>query len=168
VGKPIKIEQTKVKKKEETAPAKPSKGSAAIIGILCAAVVLLSIFLFSLNSKLEKQLSQQGELMEQLAQQQAQLEAHQIEIGLQNTFIQNQDKQISSLKDQLAALQQKPEDETVKFKAYTVVAGDSLSKICAANGLEYGAVYKTILAINGIEDPNQIYVGQVILLPILN
>jgi nucleoid-associated protein YgaU len=117
---------------------------------------------------MEKQLSQQGALMEQLAQQQAQLEAHQIEIGLQNTFIQNQDKQLSSLKDQLNALQQKPEDETVKFKAYTVVAGDSLSKICAANGLEYGAVYKTILAINGIEDPNQIYVGQVILLPILN
>ncbi len=68
---------------------------------------------------------------------------------------------------ELKALQEKNSEENViTFQAYTVVAGDSLSKICTANNLDYGANYKIILAINGIQDANQIYVGQTILLPI--
>ena len=167
VSKPIKIEQTKAKK-QETPREKPTKVLPTLFGLLWVFTILVAGCLFSLNSKLEKQLAQQGALMEQLAQQQAELESNRIEMDLQNTFIQNQDKQITSLKDQLSALQQTPEDEPVKFKAYTVAAGDNLYKICTANGLEYASVYKTILAINGIENPNQIYAGQVILLPILN
>lgn len=76
--------------------------------------------------------------------------------------LQNQDELIAELK---ALLEKKPEEGIVTFKAYTVVAGDSLSKICAENNLDYGANYKIILAINGIKDANQIYVGQTILLP---
>lgn len=77
--------------------------------------------------------------------------------------LQNQDELIGELK---ALLEKQPEEGIVTFRAYTVVAGDSLSKICAANNLDYGANYKIILAINGIKDANQIYVGQTILLPI--
>lgn len=62
----------------------------------------------------------------------------------------------------------KPGQAAVTFKAYTVVAGDNLWKICAAHDLDYGANYKIILAMNGIQDANQIYVGQTILLPIVN
>ena len=75
-----------------------------------------------------------------------------------------QDELIDALK---ALLEQQPEDNVVTFKAYTVVAGDSLSQICAANNLDYGANYRIILAINGIEDADQIYVGQTILLPVV-
>lgn len=60
------------------------------------------------------------------------------------------------------------QEGVVTFKAYTIVAGDSLSKICAAHNLDYGANYKIILAINGIKDANRIYVGQTILIPIIN
>ena len=52
------------------------------------------------------------------------------------------------------------------FTAYKVEAGDSLYAICAENNLDYASTYRIILAINGIQDPNQIYVGQTILLPI--
>ena len=75
---------------------------------------------------------------------------------------QNQDQLIAALK---TLLEQELEEGAVTFKAYTVVAGDSLSKICAANGLDYGDNYKIILAINGIKDADQIYVGQTIILP---
>lgn len=44
---------------------------------------------------------------------------------------------------------------------HTVVAGDTLSGIAA----KYGTTYQTLAAINGISDPNKIYVGQVLRLP---
>lgn len=78
------------------------------------------------------------------------------------------DEFIATLTPNLPALRTQAEisqEGIVTFKAYTVVAGDSLSKICAENNLDYGANYKIILAINGIKDANQIYVGQTILLP---
>lgn len=54
----------------------------------------------------------------------------------------------------------------VTFRAYTVQAGDSLVAICKTYNLDYAATYRIILSVNGIEDANQIYVGQTILLPI--
>ena len=210
VGKPIKIEQTKVKK-EEPAPAKTSKVASVLIALLCAATLFLSCFAISLNNKYEKQLEKQEEILanisnqqEEIKNQKDEIEGQKTEIGKQNEVIQNQADAIAKLQELLAngvldstgqttaadllamlenheltlqnqdeliaelkaLLEKKPEEGIVTFKAYTVVAGDSLSKICAANNLDYGANYKIILAINGIKDANQIYVGQTILLPI--
>ena len=209
VGKPIKIEQTKVKK-EEPAPAKTSKVASVLIALLCAATLFLSFFAISLNNKYEKQLEKQEEILadisnqqEEIKNQKDEIEGQKTEIGKQNEVIQNQADAIAKLQELLAngvldstgqttaadllamlenheltlqnqdeliaelkaLLEKKPEEGIVTFKAYTVVAGDSLSKICAANNLDYGANYKIILAINGIKDANQIYVGQTILLP---
>ena len=65
---------------------------------------------------------------------------------------------------------QKKDDENngneIAFFAYTVVFGDSLSKICNEHNLDYNSNKGIILAINGISNPNQIYVGQTILLPL--
>ena len=209
VGKPIKIEQTKVKK-EETAPAKTSKVASVLIALLCAATLFLSCFAISLNNKYEKQLEKQEEILadisnqqEEIKNQKDEIEGQKTEIGKQNEVIQNQADAIAKLQELLAngvldstgqttaadllamlenheltlqnqdeliaelkaLLEKKPEEGIVTFKAYTVVAGDSLSKICETNNLDYGANYKIILAINGIKDANQIYVGQTILLP---
>ena len=209
VGKPIKIEQTKVKK-EEPAQAKTSKVASVLIALLCAATLFLSFFAISLNNKYEKQLEKQEEILadisnqqEEIKNQKDEIEGQKTEIGKQNEVIQNQADAIAKLQELLAngvldstgqttaadllamlenheltlqnqdeliaelkaLLEKKPEEGIVTFKAYTVVAGDSLSKICAANNLDYGANYKIILAINGIKDANQIYVGQTILLP---
>jgi len=59
-----------------------------------------------------------------------------------------------------------PRGETVTFVPYTVVAGDTLTRICANNGLDYGANHRIILALNGIKNADQIYAGQTILLPV--
>ena len=209
VGKPIKIEQSKVKK-EETAPAKTSKAASILIALLCVATLFLSFFAISLNNKYEKQLEKQEEILadissqqEEIKNQKDEIEGQKTEIGKQNEVIQNQADAIAKLQELLAngvldstgqttaadllemlenheltlqnqdeligelkaLLEKQPEENVVTFKAYTVVAGDSLSKICAANNLDYASNYKIILAINGIKDANQIYVGQTILLP---
>lgn len=205
IGKPIKIEQTKVKK-EGTAPAKKSKAAGVVIALLCIATIALSYLAFSLNGKYEKQLKEQEKLLENVENQQAQIESQKTELDKQNALIQTQADAITNLQDMLAngflndagrttaadllemlktnplglenpealiaeleaLMARVPENGVVTFKAYTVVAGDSLSKICAENNLDYSANYKIILTINGIKNANQIYVGQVILLPIVS
>ncbi len=44
------------------------------------------------------------------------------------------------------------------YDTYTVMAGDTLSDIAA----KFGTTYQELAAINGIEDPNMIHVGQII------
>ena len=203
VGKPIKIEQAKVKK-EETVPVKTSKWASILVALLCVATLFLSFFAISLNNKYEMQLEIQEEILADISNQQEQIKSQKDEIEGQNEVIQsqadaivklqellangvldstgqttaegllamlenhdltlqNQDELIAELK---ALLEKKPAESVVAFKAYTVVAGDSLYKICEANNLDYDASYKIILGINGIKNANQIYVGQIILLPI--
>lgn len=43
-------------------------------------------------------------------------------------------------------------------QTYTVKSGDTLSKIAS----QYGTTYQAIASLNGISDPNKIYVGQVL------
>ncbi len=57
-------------------------------------------------------------------------------------------------------------DSIVKFKSYKVAAGDTLITICKSNDIDYYSNKKIILAINGIKNANQIYIGQTLLLPI--
>lgn len=182
VGKPIKIEQVKVKKEEPVAAAAPSKGFNIVLWLLCAITLVLTFCMISLNQKYEQQLANQKDI---LAQKSA--------IEQQNMVIQNQAYTISQLQAQLASgvldstnqitasqlldmlnrhetqlgtLEDLLKDENlVVFKVYTVVKGDSLTGICQANGLDYERDIGTILTINGIADPDRIYVGQRLLLP---
>ena len=56
-----------------------------------------------------------------------------------------------------------PEAHTVaaEYRTYEVKPGDTLSKI----GREYGVNYMDIVKLNGIEDPDMIYPGQVFKIP---
>ena len=210
IGKPIKIEQIKVKK-EDSAPQKTSKAAYALIALLCVATLALSIFALSLNSKYQKQLKEQEKALADIASQQEEIDhqkteilAQQTELDNQNEIIQNQADAVAKLQELLesstlsgsgqataedllalledqdlslqnqdalinqlkAFLENVPEEGSVTFKAYTVVAGDNLSKICTENNLDYYSTYKIILAINGIKNADEINVGQTILLPI--
>lgn len=207
IGKPIKIQQTKVKKKN--APTKTSKTALALITLLGLATVSLLFYAFSLNNRYEVQLGKQEKILaditlqqEELKNQQIKIEHQKNEIDKQNATIQSQADAIAKLQELLtsgvadgeatatdllamlenneitlenqdalvdalnAFLDKTPEGEGVIFKAYTVVSGDTLSKICEENGLNYSISYKIILAINGIENADQIFAGQTILLPI--
>lgn len=57
-------------------------------------------------------------------------------------------------------------ESTVSFKAYTVKLGDTLLSVCEKNGIDYESNKGIIMSLNGISNPNFIYSGQKILLPI--
>lgn len=84
--------------------------------------------------------------------------------------IENQDAVLRQLKELVAAAEAAPAGEDglrdVVLKAYTVKPGDNLSGICKACGIDYAANKNSILSLNGIADPDAIYPGQVILLPV--
>ena len=211
LSKPIKIEQTRVKKE-----TKPSRVVYGLLALLCAATLLLSFFTISLNGKYEtllrQQRQQQEEILADLSKQQQDIQAQSGQIAQQNAQMESQSQVIQTQADIIAKLQallashildddgkataaelldmletgqlalenqadiiaklqallaEEPEkEEAVNFISYTVVAGDTLSQICANHGLDYGANYQIILSMNGITNPNHIYVGQVLLLPI--
>lgn len=194
IGKPIKIEQKKIDK--EPAPsAKSNKTLITIVSILCAVCLILAGSLFSLKSEYQKQIAKQEEIVDNInilvSEQKDKIDKQSEEIAtLQEYFVQGfldntgtttasdliekienheieLDNQDSLLADLKAYVENVKTNNIVQFSIYTVQAGDSLSRICAKNELDYNANWKLILAINGIEDANKIYVGQNILLPVL-
>ena len=76
----------------------------------------------------------------------------------------NQEKIIDELKALLEVSGQ--DDKEIKFISYIVKQGDTLSSICAMHELDYLANMRIVMAMNGIENPNMIYVGQSLLLPV--
>ena len=190
VGKPIKIEQTKIKK-DDASSGKASKLSKVLTGLLCAATALLSVFYISLSIKYEKQQEIQQEIINNINNQKEEL-AHQSNIinelqeQLVNTVldssgkttaaaliemlegnrltIENKDSVLSSLKAFVEGSNNNAEE--ISFSAYTVAEGDNLYTICLARQLNYEANLKIILAINGIENADELYAGQTILLPV--
>lgn len=137
--KPIKLEQTRVKKDDNT-KTKSAKSSKLLIGLLCVAVALLLACTASLINKYNKQLKMQQIILSE---------------------INNQNVEITELKTKM-------EEETgtdIEFISYKVKPGDSLCDICKTHAVDYASNRRIILSVNGISDANQIYVGQTILLP---
>lgn len=189
IGKPIKIEQAKVKK-AEAAPAKTSRLTAVLLALLCLVTAALSFFAFFLYGKYKEQVEKQNEMLgvlmsqgtliqeqsDTISQLQTQLEKGILDASGEITaadlmekienhevILQNQEQVLGELQTFVEA-GKKEADET-KFIAYTVAAGDTLAKICADHGLDYRANIKIIIELNGIKNANMIYVGQKILLP---
>lgn len=190
VGKPIKIEQAKPKK-EEVLPSKVSKVTSILLAALCVSTVLLSIFAFSLNQKYKKQLEKQDSIIAALTAQGEIIDGQNDEISrlqeqLVNSILDssgqttaenlikmlesheltlpNQEEILSKLKSFVEKKKARPDE--IKFIAYTVTEGDTLAKICKAQGIDYKTNLKIILEINGIKDANLVYVGQIIMLPV--
>lgn len=165
VGVPIKIEQVKKKKEETVTATKPSKAVGVLLTLLTLAVVCLSIAVFSLSQKYQEQVQLQETLSADLTAYQTALLNQQMAVYELQSTVDSQAATIQSQADALAALQAAPDE--VRFVAYTVAKGDNLYTICTAHGLDYGANYKIILAVNGIDDPDHIVVGQTVLLPVV-
>lgn len=190
VGKSIKIEQAKSKKKEDI-PQKTSRTTSILLAVLCLSTVLLSIFTFSLNQKYKQQLENQKSIIAELAAQskiiddqtgeiselQEQLVNNILDDSGQTTAenlikmlenheltLQNQEEVLSKLKAFVEKKKAGPDE--IKFVAYTVAEGDTLAKICKSQGIDYETNLKIILEINGIKDAGLIYVGQIIMLPV--
>ena len=192
VGKPIKIEQKKVDAAQSTKAA-PSKVMTILVSLLCVLTVALGIFAININNKYNEQLKLQATISSKLEEQEKIISEQKADIDdlqtqLLNSVldtsgittaqelitrienneiaIKDQDKILQQLKDLVGSSTEEGEDKTVRFVAYTVESGDSLSKICKEHELDYQANMNIILSLNGITDPNSIYIGQVIILPI--
>lgn len=192
VGKPIKIEQKKVESSQSTKAA-PSKVMTVLVSLLCVLTVALGIFAINMNNKYNDQLKLQQTISSKLEEQEKTISDQKADINDLQTQLVNavldssgittaeelikrienneitindQDNILQQLKDLVGSSTEDGGDKTVRFVAYTVESGDSLSKICNEHDLEYQANKNIILSLNGITDPNAIYVGQVIILPI--
>ena len=192
VGKPIKIEQKKVDVLQNTKAA-PSKVMTVLVSLLCVLTVALGIFAINMNNKYNEQLKLQATISDKLEEQEKTISNQKADIDdlqtqLLNSVldtsgittaqelitrienneiaIKDQDKILQQLKDLVGSSTEDGDDKTVRFVAYTVEPGDSLSKICEEHGLDYQANKNIIISLNGISDPNSIYVGQIIILPL--
>lgn len=150
VGKPIRLAREQPPKK--AAPA--GKAPAALTAALCVLTALLLCGTLWLGLTLRRQQTAQAALEARLTRQQEDMA--------------RQEETIAALQAQLSADADTdaPSDGAVRLIPYTVRPGDTLSDICRAAGLDYGAEHRIILGINGIEDPDRIYAGQTLLLPL--
>ncbi len=187
VGKSIKIEQKQKEDKKNSITQQGGKPIYVILTLLCVMTLALSFFSFSIIRKYNSQIKMQNDILAKVESQDKVIENLQEQlvnsildengtttvsdliekIENQEIILQNQDKVLKELQ---SFIEQKKTGESgeVTFKAYTVVMGDTLEKICIDNGIDYYSSKGIILSINGIENPNQICIDQTILLPIIN
>lgn len=139
---PIKIKQSVPI--EETAPKSGKKLTLILFATLSLALI---ISLISLNIRLNNQLQQ--------------IESANATISQLKEYPMEQEEQPVAGNDENT-------ENTVALQAYSVQEGDSLSQICADFGLDYQANIKIIKALNGIDEVDEIAVGQTIILPVLS
>ncbi len=182
VGKPIKIEQKKVDKPQST-KASSSKPTTIIILLLCILSIGLGIFAINSNNKFNEQLEMKDKVISEQKDNIDDLQSQLVDVTVESSDITtaeelinrienneisfaNQDVILQQLKDLVDSSTNDGKVKNVKFVAYTVESGDSLLKICDEYKLDYQSNKKIILSLNGIENPNSIFAGQVIILPI--
>lgn len=191
VGKPIKIEQTKVQKVDSGNKASSSKALKAVIALLCVVSVALGVFAINANNKYKAQLAAQQTMVNKIQEQEQTINNQKQDInalknqlvngivgdsgintveelikGIENNeiVVENKENVLKELKA-LVEASKNENDAPVILVAYTVQAGDSLSSICKDHNIDYHTNKNTILALNGISNPSTIYVGQVLILP---
>lgn len=190
VGKTIKLPQPKPSNRAESdkadTPIRAGRFQLIVIGILSLLTIYLLFSVIFLSKKCSSQLRDQAALEEQMEDQRALIaqQAQEIasvrdavdqisyEIEEDTDVIRNDEKAENEMQQNAETVEPvDTKEDTVEgqviFKTYTVRAGDTLLTICDANGLDYAAAYRIILSVNGIEDADRIYVGQTILLPIV-
>lgn len=187
VGKPVKIEQTKIKEHPEEAQAKPSRLLYTAVGVLGSLTIALAVAVIFLAGRYLHQSEQQNAILNEINNQNAVIEAQEgrlmnIQNQLENMekdaggeITEDSEKEARADKAEASENSEELEKEikeeerdgdVIQFKEYTVVRGDTLVEICEANNIDFAANRKIILAVNGIEDSDRIYAGQKLLLPV--
>ena len=155
VGKTIKIESPKRKveeKEKEEKPAKSNKLLSVLVALLIVATTILAISNISLRSLYNKQQSEQNKMQETITKQ--------------DETVKQQSETIEKIKAQND--NGEGSDEEIKYIKYTVTPGDTLLKICEEKGIDYYQSVRLIMSLNAIDNPSEIYVGQKLILPLIN
>ncbi len=193
VGKVIKIEQKRVDSPKKSTAAAPGRLITALVSFLCVATIVLSGFVININKKYNEQMKQQQAAILKLQEQAEIIDEQSSTIkDLQSLLtdepvdtsgtnveglvgrvenneasIEAHEEVIQQVKNLIGDVSVEGEDKLVGFVSHTVEAGDSLLKICNDYGIDYHGTVNIILALNGISDPDSIFVGQIIILPII-
>ena len=156
IGNKIKIEQVTTNK-NKVKVSLFSIITVLLIIILSICTLFLGIEKFNITKKLNELISintkvtaENDELTQKLQQ------SNKLAQELQ------QEKKSSKITEE----QDKPADDIVKLKVYTIQDGDTLNEICIKNNIDYFKDKSEILKINGITDENKIYCGQRLYLPL--
>lgn len=171
VGKPIKIEQSKPKQEDGKA-AKGLRAAKVAISLLCVLCVVLAVCLFASrkNFKEEQKVLEQQVQQKEAAAQEAYSQLNDSEMYVQELVGKLEDSELT-VKNQEAVikeLQGIDGDRQITLVTYTVKQNDNLCTICEANGIDYYANQKLILALNDMENADMLWVGQELLLPVLD
>ena len=73
--------------------------------------------------------------------------------------VNSQSEKIDTLQKELK------NNNNIKYVIHTVKAGETLETICGSYNINYVANRNIILSFNGIENPNQLAIGQILILP---
>ena len=163
------------------------------IGVLSALTICLIFSVYGLSTKYNRQLEKQKLLEEQItdqrmmiAEQADELSSVKESINQSNTNEMNdpEEADTETIEEPVHVDENNEENvsddgtdikeesshkepyDTVTLRPYIVKSGDSLVAICNKNGIDYSSTYRIILSLNGIDNPNEIFIGQTILLPI--
>ncbi len=159
VGKPIKVDLSKVEEKKPQKMDTPQKAPSFITIILLVSVVFLGGMVFNLSSHMKKQVALQSELESMVNLQKSQLDV----INDYKEKTKTTEPTTKAVTTTLATTNPK-----VIFVKYRVKSGDSLYSICKKNNLDFNSNLNIIKSINGISDANSIITGQILLLPDYN
>ena len=195
IGKVIKIEQEVAEKTNtkyhntEIRNGKQHKIHNVLIMALSVLTICLLMSVFVLYQKYTEQVKKQRLLEEKIEDQRILLLDYAEEIGSISKKIQNNGEyeDIAPYKEEIHDEKDLSENEDneglsiveknggennkripseIVLISHIIEEGDSLIGICEKNDIDYYSNYRIILSINGIEDANQIYIGQTVLLPI--
>lgn len=152
IGKPIKIEQVHKQKDENKSERTISnKVLSVLVSLLCIATIVLGISAISLKRMYNRQLEEQTKMQASVQEQEA--------------TIRSQTDTIEDLQTKIN--ENSASSDEIKYIMYTVQSGDTLLKICEDKNVDFYSNKKIILSMNGIDNPNEIYVGQNIILPVI-
>jgi len=188
IGNQIRIDQpkpykTEKKEDDKTVEIGLRKYQPFVIGIMAILILGLLFSVFSLSNKYSVQLKNQKSMENQIEGQNALIAQQADELAQIKETVKNQSKDAENVVNEnnheksgemdgvsetkvSSNDSETMHDNEVVFQSYIVKRGDSLVSICGAHGLSYESTYRIIMSMNGIEDANQIYEGQTILLPI--
>ena len=119
-----------------------------------------------MKGQIKQQQEQQTNLNQTIKSQDDKIESLQDELGENSSMLEDQQQVIDQLQDYGNDQVEDEDNSLVVLKSYTVQAGDSLGAICEKFNIDYSNNISIIKSLNGIEDVDKIYVGQVLLLPI--
>lgn len=173
VGKKISVETEAAKQTVELAKAS-GKFSPIMLSLLLAVALMSLVFFAVLKANLSAQNDRLKALQDELANAPVnsdnidQVEKLMQKVESQQSRIDEQEKTIAEIRELLASTGDTDSggEDVILFTDYTVERGNTLAAICAKHNIDYGENIDIIKAVNGIDDPNAIYAGQKILLPI--